>query len=66
MDKIMGKDIAAKMDMYGYDIDPAKEYVVDHINGFGRPEYVTVEAWDNSHHTPEAGEVAPEFAMYFA
>lgn len=46
---IKGKDIKAGTDVYGYDIAPDTEYVVDHINSSGLPEYVTVEAWDNSH-----------------
>lgn len=52
MDKIKGEDIVAETDMYGYPIDPNGEYVVDHINGLNQPEYVTVEAWDNSHRAP--------------
>lgn len=44
-----GSEIAAETDMYGYEIDADTDYVVDHINGAGKPEYVTVDAWKNSH-----------------
>lgn len=51
---IEGKEILKSghegSDIYGYDIDPNKNYVIDHYSGIdGRPEYVTAEGWKNSH-----------------
>jgi hypothetical protein len=50
MNQYKGSEIAATTDAYGYPIDVNGSYIVDHFNSRGEPEYVTVEAWENSHH----------------
>jgi len=65
MEKIIGKDFKSEIDMYGYPINPDAEYVIDHINSSGLDEYVTVEAWENSHRSASVDKIAPEFAMFF-
>ena len=64
MQTIKGTVITADTDMYGYPINPDADYVVDHINCNGKPEYVTVQAWNNSHHN-DSVSVAGDFAYLF-
>ena len=63
---IEGRMITADTDMYGYPIDKSALYVVDHIASNGKPEYVTVEAWDNSHNVNATLDDAGDFAYLFA
>jgi len=48
MQQFKGSEITAETDVCGYPIDAEKIYVVDHVNKWGKPEYTTVEAWNNS------------------
>ena len=63
---IEGRMITADTDMYGYPIDKTAMYVVDHVASNGKPEYVTVEAWSNSHNADTGSVDAGDFAYLFA
>ena len=53
MIKIMGRKIMSQygvdtLDMDGKHIDVHTEYVAAHINGQGKPLFVTVQSWTDS------------------